>query len=102
MISKQANTLLNREQTQGRKVTKCFIAHIRFIFAQLFHKVSVIEKLSKFKIRFLSPESEVPYFKLGANPIGKCFATSALLVDSEVDAFKPLIELLQVEFYLFL
>jgi hypothetical protein len=83
--------LPNREPTQGKKVLKCH--HTQ----SYWHRT-----IKQIKIRFLSPESDVPYFKLGANPVGKCFATSALLVDSEVDAFKPLIELLQVEFCSFL
>ena len=46
--------------------------------------------------RFLSKDSEVPYFKMGVNPVGKCVTTTSLLVDSELEAFRPIIRLLHV------
>ena len=39
----------------------------------------------------------MPYFKMGANPIGINQATKATLIDSEVEAFRPLIDLLKVK-----
>ena len=54
-----------------------------------------------FLIRFLSPDSDVPYFKLGSQPAGKFVSTSATLVDSELDCFKAIVDVLHVSIYIF-
>ena len=47
--------------------------------------------------RFLSGESEVPYFKMGAKPVGTFTSTAGTIVDSELPCFTPIVEMLQVE-----
>lgn len=59
--------------------------------------MSIITALIDKFFRFLHEQSEMNYFVLGTNPVGKACETTALLVPSDDAAFKILVDLLKVE-----
>ena len=72
--------------------------YVRQLYSSRHTTVSLCYHLlqSKTIFRFLSADSDVPYFKVGVNPVGKCTTTSATLVDLAEESFQPLVRLLKV------